>query len=58
MKLNKIFLLIIGLFLVSSVIHTETYLKNDTDTSTELLSFVVRQKLYFLFIKANWALFH
>jgi protein-disulfide isomerase len=43
MKLNKIFLLITGLFLVSSVIHTETYLKNDTDTSTELLSKILKE---------------
>ena len=42
MKLNTIFL-IIGLFLVSSVIHTETYLKNDTDTITELLSKILKE---------------
>ena len=31
MKLNKLFL-IIGLFLLSSLMYSNTYLKNDTDT--------------------------
>jgi len=42
MKLNKIFL-VGGLFLVSSLIHTETYLKSDNDTSTELLSKILKE---------------
>tara|TARA_Y100000996_G_C22347987_1_gene571564 strand:+ start:132 stop:455 length:324 start_codon:yes stop_codon:yes gene_type:complete len=42
MKSNKLFL-IIGLFLLSSFIHSNTYLKNDTDTSTELLSKILKE---------------
>ena len=42
MKLNKLFL-IIGLFLLSSFIHTNTYLKNDSDKNTELLSKILKE---------------
>ena len=42
MKSNKLFL-IIGLFLLSSFIHSNTYLKNNTDTSTELLSKILKE---------------
>tara|TARA_B100000029_G_scaffold92386_1_gene82319 strand:- start:209 stop:523 length:315 start_codon:yes stop_codon:yes gene_type:complete len=41
MKLNKV-LLIVGLFLISSVIHTQTYLKNNNDTN-ELLSKILKE---------------
>ena len=42
MRLNKIFL-IIGIFLFSSVIHTETYLKSNKDSNTELLSKILKE---------------
>ena len=42
MKLNKLFL-IIGLFLLSSFIYSNTYLKNETDTNTELLSKILKE---------------
>ena len=42
MRLNKVFL-IIGLFLLSSFIHTETYLKNSTNNTNELLSKILKE---------------
>ena len=42
MKLNKLFL-IIGFFLLSSVMYSNTYLKNNADTTTELLSKILKE---------------
>ena len=42
MKSNKLFL-IIGLFLLSSFIYSNTYLKSNTDTNTELLSKILKE---------------